>query len=345
MKEYTLSPIEPMHIPKIVEVAKKSFGLGVEFIIPKKKIWGFYAHHEGDIGGAVFIKKAGQDEGFLDWIFVDPEAQGHRLGARLMDRALDALKEAGCHTQFALVNDFNTASWNMFAKRGYKQPSVLKSFLGYGLASLPYRFMFSLVDGYSIWVKDEKAIDTPIHPKRFAILKTLLFSLFIGAALSLFSLRGFEYFYVALSMVMITTVLRIALPYLVVRRYGKVRFDAPQGSTVLALILALLGTWWPTFGSWMPAEDFWNAKDFRPFNGWARTISLLLIVVLYALSGWLLPELFESALQFYFGFILMVQLLPVFPLDGMDGAYIYKYNKLLYLAVLIISLTTFIAFF
>lgn len=344
MKEYTLSPIDKSIISSIIQVARNAFGVGVELFIPKKKIWGFYAHHGDEIGGAVFIKKTSINEGFVDWIFVDPSAQGHRLGARLMDISMQTLQDEGCAVQFALVNDFNTASWNMFAKRGFKELSVMKSIFGYKLGSLPTRLMYSLITGYSLWVKDDTQSNKPIHPNRLPLLKTLLYSLFVGMALSLFSLRGIEYFYVATSMVVIATFLRIIVSYPITRSYGKVRFDAAQGGTVLATLMAFLGTWWPTFGSFMPAEDLWIEKDFRKVNAWAKVASLLSLVGLYIASALLLPELFDAALQFYLGFVIAVQLLPVFPLDGMDGASIYKYNKLLYLATLTVSVLALIVF-
>ncbi len=48
-------------------------------------------------------------------------------------------------------------------------------------------------------------------------------------ALSLFSIRGFEYFYIGMATVVGITALRMVVAYPIARMCGPVRFDAPQG--------------------------------------------------------------------------------------------------------------------
>lgn len=345
MNEYMISPIEPSILKKTTQVAQKAFGYGVKLVIPQKNIWGFYAHHGDTVVGAVYLKKTAPNEGILDWIFVDPEVHGHQLGKRLADAGFKAMDDSGLTRQFALVRDDNTASWNMFAKQGYVQVSVFKSLFGYHPKSFFNRFMYSMPSGYSTWVKDASLSSPSMHPRRFPILKSLLLALFIGAALSLFSLRGIEFFFTALIAVPAVTLLRILVAYPVARRYGPVRFDAPQGGTSLAVLLALIGTWWPTFGMFVPADDYWKDRDYQPTMAWTNFVSWMSLVAVFVAASLFLPDLFNRGINFYLAFILAVQMFPFFPLDGMDGYSVLAHSKGLYLVGLILSLVSLIVFY
>lgn len=344
MSEYRISPIQEYQMNDIIQAAKNAFGWGVGLIIPKKKVWGFYAHDNDNVVGAVFIKKLSDDEGVLDWIFVDPIAQGHRLGALLMDQGLAALEDAGLKKQFALVRDDNTASWNMFAKRGYKEPSLFYTMTQFSFKSMLYRQFYAMVAGYSIWVKDDRLADYPMHPKKRMIVKTLLFSLFLGSSLSLFSLRGLEYFMAATVMVFSVTLVRIIVSFPFARLSGPVRFDAPQGGLILSALLGMMGTWWPTFGSFVPKKDIWDIRNYAKYDIWAQFFAWMSLLGLYVLSYYFIPELFTQAVQFYLMFIIIIQGFPFFPLDGMQGARIYRFNKGLYMLSLLLTVLIFVTF-
>ncbi|MFP4010422.1 MAG: GNAT family N-acetyltransferase [Spirochaetaceae bacterium] len=218
--------------------------------------WGFHAHDDEDSIGGVPLEKMGPGEGLLSWIFVDAEAQCHRLGLRLLETGIGAMDEAGLNTQFALVRADNTASWNMFAKSGYTRPSVFRSLFGYSMKGFGKRLGYSFATGYSTWVRDHSLARGSVHARGWAVLTSLLFSLFIGAALSLFSVRGVEFFFVGMAAVTAITALRMLVAYPIARLSGPVRFDAPQGGTPLSVLPALaFGAWWPTFGFFVPKAD------------------------------------------------------------------------------------------
>lgn len=340
MSEIQILPIDPSIAPKTTEVAEKAFGTFVRLMIPKKNLWGFYALQGDTVLGAVYIKEIAPKEGVLEWIFVDPKAHGLSIGKKLAEAGFKAMKKRGLTRQFALVRDDNTASWNMFAKEDYKQVSVIKSLFGYHIKSFPERFMYSMADHYSIWVKDERFQDVPVHPRKFALLKTLLFAAWIGASLSLFTLRGVEFFWIALAMVPAVTFVRMIAGYPLARRYGPVRYDAPQGGTSLAFLLAFIGTWWPTFGMYVPSEDYWKDRDFLPYAAWSRFASWMSMILVFIAASVFMTGPFESGLNFYLAFIIGVQIIPFFPLDGMDGSVVLKHSKLLYIAAVILSIVS-----
>jgi GNAT superfamily N-acetyltransferase len=332
MSKYRISPIQtPEDGRKTKAVARRVFGAGATLLLPGNPEWGFYAHEEDDSVGGVLLEKMAPGEGLLSWIFVDSKAQGHKLGSRLLEVGIQAMDEEGLKTQFSLVRADNTASWNMFAKNGYTRPSVLKSLLGYSMKGLLKRFGYSLATGYGTWVRDASRNNASVHPGKWAILKSLVFSLFIGAALSLFSLRGIEFFFIGMAVVAGITALRMLVAYPIARMSGPVRFDAPQGGTPLSVILALaFGAWWPTFGFFVPKADIWRDREFARYNGMQAFATWMTLVLVYAAMGLFYPAIFDAGLDSILALIIIYQVIPFFPFDGMDGAKVLSYSKVLY---------------
>jgi RimJ/RimL family protein N-acetyltransferase len=326
-------------------LARRVFGAGGSVLLPRKRPWGFYVHHDGNVVGGVYLDEVSREEGMFSWIFVDPAAQGHKLGRRMTVAGIRAMEERGLKTQFTLIRDDNTASWNMFAKNGYTQPSVLRSLFGYSPASFMKRLGYACATGYSTWVKDDRRPGGSVHPRRWAIAKTLAFSLSLGGAVSLFSLRGMEFFYLATAMVFGLTVLRMAVAYPIARLFGPVRFDAPQGGTTLSVILALaFGSWWPAFGFFVPNEDFWRDREFRRYSGLQALATWMSMVLVYVGLSSLFPVVFQSGMSTFLDIIIIYQMIPFFPFDGMDGARVLNYRKALYLIGVVASVLTLVWF-
>jgi hypothetical protein len=253
----------------------------------------------------------------FSWIFVDPAAQGHKLCRRLTEAGIRAMEDRGLTTQFTLIRDDNTASWNMFAKNGYTQPSALRSLFGYSPASFMKRLGYAFATGYSTWVKDDRRPGGSVHPRRWAIAKTLAFLLFLGGSLSLFSLRGMEFFYLATAMVFGLTVLRMAVAF---------------------------GSWWPAFGYFVPNEDLWRDREFRRYSGLQALATWMSMVLAYAGVSRLFPVVFHSGMSTFLDIVIIYQMIPVFPFDGMDGAKVLNYSKALYVTGLVASVLTLVLF-
>ena len=68
------------------------------------------------------------------------------------------------------------------------------------------------------------------------------------------------------------------------------------------------------------------------------------MVLVYAAVSRLFPVVFQSGMSTFFDIVIIYQMIPVFPFDGMDGARVLNYSKTLYLIGLVASVLTIVLF-
>ena len=262
----------------------------------------------------------------------------------MIQSGFDALNKEGLTKQFALVRDDNTASWNMFLKAGYKILPVHKSLFGYSVKGLLKRFSYSMLTGYSIWVKDDAQNNKPTYPN-YPIVRVLLGSILIGATLALYGVRSIEFLIVALITVIGITLLRLIVAFPIARLYGPVRFMPSRGGFILSFFNALItSAWWPTFGFFVPKEDKWSNHDFKKNEAYQAIATWLLLNATFIFASFAFPDIFTSGLNFVLMLVIIYQIIPIFPFDSFDGAKVLRWNKLAYVIGVIISILTIILF-
>jgi GNAT superfamily N-acetyltransferase len=96
----------------------------VEAFIDHPRIWGVVAEADGRIVGSNFLDERGPITG-VGPITVDPEAQGARVGRRLMEAVLQRGRDA--RGVRLLQDSFNTASLSLYASLGFdpREPIAL----------------------------------------------------------------------------------------------------------------------------------------------------------------------------------------------------------------------------
>jgi GNAT superfamily N-acetyltransferase len=89
-------------------------------------IWGVVAEAEGRIVGSNFLDERGTITG-VGPITVDPKAQGHGVGRRLMEAVMD--RGAGARAIRLFQDSFNMQSLSLYASLGFevKEPAVVIS--------------------------------------------------------------------------------------------------------------------------------------------------------------------------------------------------------------------------
>jgi len=113
------------HFPRDFPTLEAAVQLTSTFIA-HPSIWGVVAEGDGRILGSNFLDERGPIRG-VGPITVDPEAQGHGVGRRLMQAVLERGEGA---TGIRLFQDsFNTQSLSLYASLGFevKEPAVVMS--------------------------------------------------------------------------------------------------------------------------------------------------------------------------------------------------------------------------
>ena len=345
MMSYEIKKILQNDVSEVIKLANKVFGSGTSLLISKKNMWGFYASNGTSIVGAIILVRGGKGEAFVQWIFVDPIAQGHKLASKLMEAGTKAMHEEGRTKQFALVRDDNSASWNLFLKAGYKVLPISQTLFKYSFHALLKRLEYGMVGGYSTWVKDETSKQKSIYPK-YPLLRMTLTIAFLGASLTLFGLRGIEFLWIVIATVLSISWIRVIVAYPIARLYGKVKFIAPSGGFTLSFLLGIFTqAWWPIFGMFAPKEDIWNSQQYKKNLGIQATLTWMSMNAIFIAASFIFPDLFRSGMNFILTYILVVNMIPFTPFDGLDGGKVYRYRPFLYGLSVIISVVTMIVFY
>lgn len=327
----------PEEAKMVSKLAVEVFGPLSRIIVPNRPKWAHYAtNDDGEIVGGIILKRLGKSVGLVDFIFVHERGRGQGLGPGLLDLGVKELDDAGCSTQIALIREDNTPSWNMFAKRGYVVPNIFKALFGLSLKAALYSLFLTFANtGYSVWVRDQEASPDTVSPDKRLRLRwgaaiALLFVVPVAAAIGRFGAYGPQWLIAMLAMVAGVSVLRMILTYPVARSYGPVEWRLSHGGAMLTAVLAALGSWWPHFGFWAPKEPYWHFSSFRRYEGVSALIGWILTIAIYPASFLVPIDGVADGIRSLSIQILIYQMLPVFPFEGMDGFRVLSWNRVAY---------------
>ena len=345
MMSYEIKKILYTDVSEVIKLVNKVFGSGASLLISKKNMWGFVATNQTNILGAIILVRGGKGEAFVQWIFVDPIAQGHKLASRLMEAGTNAMLEEGRTKQFALVRDDNSASWNLFLKAGFKVLPITQTLFNYSFHALLKRLEYGMVGGYSTWVKDDTVTQKTIYP-RYALLRMTLTTLFLGASIPLFGLRGIEFLWIVIATLLSIVWIRVIVAYPIARLHGQVKFIPPTGGFVLSFLLGIFTqAWWPIFGMFAPKEDIWNSQQYKKNLGIQATLTWMSMNAIFIAASYVFPELFFGGMNFVLAYIIIVNMIPFTPFDGLDGGKVYRFNKIIYVLSVLTTIASMLIFF
>lgn len=94
------------------------------------------AQVQGDIAGGVVLNLVDGTDGpvgIISWLFTKPDAQGAGVGSRLLESAIEYLRDRNCQAAVAVVHWTNTPSSKLFARRGFERTSSFALARRFGL--------------------------------------------------------------------------------------------------------------------------------------------------------------------------------------------------------------------
>jgi GNAT superfamily N-acetyltransferase len=332
-------------------IGRRSFHPGFFLIVPKPK-WAFGAFEDGKcLGGVVLKKLAGT--GLIEFIFVAKEGRGHGLGKRLTERALEAFREQGLETALASVRDDNTASWNLFAGRGFHALSLRELVKQFGLGralAISFGSSNAIAFGFDLWagsVETALSADPPQPDVResvpgggFSSLLGHLFWNLLPVAVAIWQFNV-PYSQLAVAALLIVAV-RLLFGYLgAIAFYRPARLRMARGGWAIEIPIQLLGSYFFYPAHWHPKLARWREPDFRTGLGVSALASILGVMVAigassYALAAGVLSSTFAvgtaHVIRHIGKFVLIMEAQPLF--EAWSGPRVHRWNLPVYLIVL-----------
>lgn len=360
---------------ELTRVARRCFHIVLRLLVTRPK-WAYGAWDGERCLGGVFLKESA-GVGIIEWIFVSKEARGMGLAKRLTAVALREFEKRGLTRWAASVRDDNTASWNLFAARGFRAVSIAEAMRLLGpLAAIRVAVVATQAVGigFDLWLGSKTPADG--HPADHAAdptvgdaadpavpaLATLeatapgtwassvVFHLGIHG---LFVLFGVLRFGIAagpgvLGMAAVLFV-RLLFSYTAARAAGlSGRLRVPRGGWLVALVVAPLGgtLFYPAF--WHPRAARWREPDHRAALGlsalfgaigvMALRIAASRAVGLQAVGSAAVLADTASAVGFFSFYVLLFDMNPLF--EAYAGPRILRWNKWVYGAALLATAAT-----
>lgn len=332
-------------------IGRRSFHPGFFLIIPKPK-WAFGAFENGKcLGGVVLKKIAGT--GLIEFIFIAKGARGRSLGKQLTGRALEAFREQGLETALASVRDDNTASWNLFAGRGFHACSLRELIRRFGLGralALSLGSSHAIAFGFDLWVGSVEAALSPDPPEPDVTqsvpgggFSSLLGHTFLNLLPVTAAAWQFDepYAYMAIGLLLLIVV-RLLFGYLgTLPFFRPARLRMARGGYIIEVPVQVYGSVFFYPAHWHPKLARWREPDYRTGLGVSALLSVLGIMAVLGASSLLLAsgEL-QSAIAVgtaeviaHVGKpILILEVQPLF--EAWSGPRIRRWNLWVYLALL-----------
>ncbi len=332
-------------------VGRRSFHPGFFLIIPKPK-WAFGAFENGRcLGGVVLKEVAGT--GLIEFIFVAREGRGRSLGKLLTGRALQAFRERGIETAVASVRDDNTASWNLFAGRGFHACSLrdLVRRFGPGRAlALSFGATHAPAFGFDIWIGSvdqalspnppQPDVDQTVPGGGFSSLLGHLFLNLLPVIAAAWQFRE-SYAEVATALLLVICV-RLLFGYLgTLPFFRPARLRMARGGYVVEIPVQIFGSVLFYPAHWHPKVARWREPEYRTGLGVSALLSVLGVMValgtasLLLTSGVLRAPLAvgtAAVITDVARFFLIMEVQPLF--EAWSGPRIRRWNLWVYLMVL-----------
>jgi GNAT superfamily N-acetyltransferase/Zn-dependent protease len=240
---------------------------------------------------------AGEKIGIVDWIFVDHNVQGKGVGKALVDAVLFHFQEGGCKTLYALIDRYNSPSWNMFLHKGFVPFEFGRQFkvFGWRIISLWWITSYFLAPGHFIVRKTvgEGQLEGEETAERRHFLLAWLGSSFVTWIMALRHDAPLLTSIPFVLGVVGTSIFLHELVHKLIARFFELKavFKANElGLVFTALFSSLIGAFWPSYGSTYIKQRDWsynkNLREMGLIYAAGPAVSLALAFCFLGLIQW-----------------------------------------------------------
>lgn len=320
----------------VKSIAYKAFQPFFRLVISLKgKTW--LAKEGEEILGGVVVKTfetRGIKNGFVAFLFTNPEYKQKGVGHILTKKAVEDLKEQGCSRIFTTIEGNNTNSERVFYSANLRPVNFLEqiNLFSFDLLKIIFHTGHYFDIGYRLWT------DVEVEGKKVNNLSTLMANILLNTlimTLILFRSNRFgdyvSIFYYLLSFSIVFSS-RFIIDF-VLNKTFKIQAHYrlwDSGFYLNLLIGGLFGGYCPNPGAFYPKDNRWNYREYKSKLGKISAINMIMQFVLF-LTFYYSNFTFKDYFLFVSTTTLVVDLLPFAPFDIFNGRRLWKDNKILWL--------------
>lgn len=326
---------------EVKRLGQKAF-IGVErFCVGKPKEAMIAIVNDKIVGGMIIKYIIANDKkfGYIDFAFIDPDYHNQGIGRKLYKETFEYLWNEGCTAISAMVKDDNVASWKLFLNNGFSQTSIVQATRELGIALMLKQYFTTptfLSNGMEFYlkIKDREVKPKKVKTKTQIGLYLLANAFFMLLSFLLVDRLSFRIYLTAYISVLAGGVIFSYIGTLFSKRRWKFRVNS-CGAVVVALIN--IGTVYPLIANWYP-EKYENTKEFKRDMGICALYEWVFLLGVTILAMVMETQyLFFKPLGQLASGLLVYRILAIYPFESYGGARVYRWNKVLYLIMSIIS--------
>ena len=326
---------------EVKKVGKKAFW-GVEGLFVNEPKEAMVAILDDKIVGGMAIKYIVANDkklAYIDFAFIDPDYHNQGIGRKLYKETFEYLWHEGCDYISAMVKDDNVASWKSLLNNGFSQTTMLEATKELGVNLMLKQYFVTpafIANGMEFYLKSK---EEEVKPKKVETKTQIGFYLLANLLLMilgfLFNSRSSWGMYIISYIGLLASCVAVSyLGVLFSKRKWKFRVNS-CGAVVVAFVN--IGAAYPLIGNWYP-EKYEDTKEFKRDMGIPALFEWVFLLIVTVLPMIMVSQniLFKYLSQIG-SIFLIYRIIAVYPFESYGGVRVYKWNKVLYLIMSIIS--------
>lgn len=336
--------MRPDETKAVMKLGRQTFEIFESLFVPKPEKC--YVAVDGSvIVGAViykYIMVGDKKIGYVDFIFTDKTYHGQGIGSRLVDACMETMTEEGCDGYSAIVRDDNVGSWKMFVNRGFQRMGLVDMIREFGFIhalNQIFKTPLCVATGMEYYLKLENG---PIRVKKEETRSQIInYILFIIVMLLPTLITGIDYSIHVIGALLTILVIRLVAGY-IGTLFSKEQwyFRVTDGGILIPFIAAFFRGIYLISGNWYP-RVYRKDSGFKQSLGLTALTQWMSLFVIVLLNNTLLGDnkFYESMASMSL-LLMIISVIPLYPLASFGGKRLFDWNKWLYILVALITVGT-----
>ena len=303
---------------------------------------------EGEIVGMAVLKLKtvkGTLHGLIEVVATDKNYRGRGIGKTLITESLEWFEKRGCRDVYALIDKYNSPSWNMVTHFGFSEYTLSSQIRDHSMSSLKLWPLKTYLFGIGVF-KMKKQLHGQEKRHKSSVMQFIA-AWFISSLIwmmaalhdgSAYDLFPYVLFIAGVSM------LATELSHVLIARWLGLRtvFRVWYPGLLLSIIIVSIGGRYLAYGSVYVKQTDWSYHKKLRTNGsiylMGPLVNIMMIIACAALLPFASSQNYADMLKLGYGMNILMAIFNVLPIAGSggfgwDGMKIYRWNKVVWLVV------------